>query len=167
MKNPLACTKCEYAVTGKETKCPQCGGWIRRAQRIRTRGGILIVLGLILVAMMGTITIMLAPMMLAAKETTGARFTGTPQQGMLILGFFGIIIVFGLACIAGGVFQLLTGRRSILIIVLVLGLAFLLWVLANAVKTALQRTSTQARTVTVAQLVMRGRLLNQNSVNKT
>jgi len=151
MKNQLACTKCEFAVSGKETKCPQCGGWIRRAQRIRRLGGVLIVLGLILVAMMGTITVMLAPMMLAAgTQTTGARFTGTPQQGMLILGFFGIIIVFGLACIAGGIFQLLTGRRSILVIILVLGLAFLLWVLANAVRTALQRTAIPTRTVIVA-----------------
>lgn len=142
MKDPRGCTKCGLSVTGKETRCPQCGGWIRRAQRIRRLGGVLIVLGILLVAMMGTITIMLAPMMLAAgRETTDARFTGTPEQAMMILGLFGIIMVFGVACIAGGIYQVLTGRRSIVIIILVLGLAFLLIVFASAVRKGLERTS--------------------------
>ncbi|HZE71731.1 MAG TPA: hypothetical protein VE135_19660 [Pyrinomonadaceae bacterium] len=154
MKDPLGCTKCGYSVTGKETKCPQCGGWIRRAQRIRRLGGVLIVIGFLLVAMMGTITLMLAPMMLSAgRETTGARFTGTPEQGLMILGLFGIIIVFGLAAIAGGVFQLLTGRRSIVIIVIVLGLAFLLWVIGSSVRKALERTGTHTKPPAIAVLV--------------
>src|SRR5438046_8632662 len=146
MKDQLCCTKCGYAVTGKETRCPQCGGWIRRAQRIRRLGGVLIVVGLLLLAKMVTLTAMLAPMMLSAgRETTGARFTGSPEQAMMILGLFGIIMVFGLACIAGGIFQLLTGRRSILIIILVLALAFVLLVVASAVRKALDRTEIHAK----------------------
>ncbi len=142
MKNQLSCTKCEYTVTGKETKCPQCGGWIRRAQRIKRLGIVLVLIGLFLVAMMSTITIALAPMMLsAATNTGGARFTGTPEQGMMILGLFSIVIVFGLAAIAGGVFQMITGRRSIVIIVVVLGLAALLWVVGSGVRKALDRSA--------------------------
>ena len=140
MKDQLSCTKCEFTATGKETKCPQCGSWIRRAQRIRRLGFVLMPLGLLLVMMMGTITIILAPMMFSAgQSTTGSRFTGTPEQAVLIFGFFGIIIVFGFACMAGGLFQIVTGRRSIWIIVIVLGLTFLMIVAASAVRTALDR----------------------------
>jgi hypothetical protein len=142
MQDQLACTKCDYRATGKETKCPQCGGWIRRAQRIRRLGFVLVPLGFFLVAMMGTLSISLAPMMFSAgQQTTGSRFTGTPEQALLILGLFGIIIVFGFACMAGGLFQIVTGRRSIWIIVLVLVLTFLMIVAASAVRTALDRAA--------------------------
>ena len=142
MKNQLSCTKCEYTVTGKETKCPQCGGWIRRARRIKRLGVVLVFIGLLLVGMMSTITIMMAPMILSAgRDTGGARFTGTPEQGMMILGLFGIVIVFGLASIAGGIFQMMTGRRSIVIMVVVIGLAAVLWLVGSSLRKALDRTS--------------------------
>jgi MFS family permease len=146
MNDQLSCVKCGHTVTGKETKCPQCGGWIRRAQRIRRLGFVLVGLGFFLVAMMGTITIMLAPMMLSAgQETSGAKFNGTPEQAFLVLGLFGIIIVFGLACIAGGLFQIVTGRRSILIIILVLVLTFAMLVAVSAVRKVLDRSSVPGR----------------------
>ena len=142
MKNQLSCTKCEYTVSGKETKCPECGGWIRRAQRIKRLGIVLVLIGLLLVGMMTTITITLAPMMLSAgRDTSGARFTGTPEQGMMILGLFSMVIVFGLASIAGGIFQMVTGRRSLVIIVIVIGLAALLWIVGANLRKALDRTS--------------------------
>jgi hypothetical protein len=142
MKNQRGCTKCDYEVTGKETKCPQCGGWIRRARRIRRLGFALVAIGFFLVAMMGIITIMLAPMMLSAgQESGGTRFSGTPEQGMMILGLFGLVIVFGVAAILAGVFQLATGRRSIWIMIAVFGLAFLLYIAGQAVRTALDRSS--------------------------
>src|SRR5262245_56675742 len=114
MKDQNACVKCGYAVTDKSTKCQQCGGWIRKAKRIARLGGVLIVLGLLLVGMMGTITIMLAPMMLSpGRQTEGSTFTGTPEQGIMILSLFGVVIVFGLVAILSGIFQMMTGRRSI------------------------------------------------------
>jgi hypothetical protein len=141
MKNQLACTKCEYVATGKETKCPQCGSWIRRAQRIRRLGFALIGIGILLVIMMGIITMAVAPMIFSSgAETSGARFTGTPQQGLMILGMFGLLIVFGIAATLAGVFQVVTGRRSIWIMIAVFGLAFILFVAAQAVRTALDRS---------------------------
>jgi hypothetical protein len=142
MRNQLTCTKCDYEATGKETRCPQCGAWIRRAQRIRRLGFVLVAIGFLLVAMMGTITVALAPMMLSAgRETTGAKFTGTPEQGLMILGLFGLVIVFGVAAILAGIFQVATGRRSIWIMIAVFGLAFILFVVGRAVRTSLGRSS--------------------------
>ncbi len=118
---------------------------MRPAQGIRRRGWMLIVLGFLLVGMMGTITIMVAPTMLSSGATAGARYTGTPEQAMLILGLFGIIIVFGLTCIGSGLWQIVTGRRNIWIVILILGLAFLLVVAGGAVIRGLDRGSDRTK----------------------
>jgi hypothetical protein len=141
MKDKLSCSKCSYVASDDATKCPECGSWMRRAQGIRRRGWLLIVLGVLLVAMMGTITLLTAPAMLARRASSGAGFTGTPEQAILILGLFGIVIVFGLTCIGSGLWQIVTGRRSIWIVVIILGLTFLLIVAGSAVVRVLDRGS--------------------------
>lgn len=109
------------------------------AQGIRRRGWLTIVLGFLLVTMMGAITFNLAPTMLSGAGSSGPKFNGTPEQAMLILGLFGLVIVFGLTCVASGLWQIVTGRRSIWIVVVVLALTFLLIVAGSAVRSALAR----------------------------
>lgn len=116
-----------------------------RAQSVRHRGWVLIVLGFLLVAMMGTITSMTAPTMLSGRASSGAGFTGTPEQAFLILGLFGIVIVFGITCIGSGIWQIVTGRRSIWIVVIILGLTFLLIMAGSAVFRALDRGGDRAK----------------------
>ena len=137
----LSCSKCSYASSENVTRCPECGSWMPRAQGVRRRGYVLIVLGFLLVAMMGTITFLTAPTMLSRRASSGAGFTGTPEQAFLILGLFGILIVFGITCIGSGLWQIVTGRRSIWIVVIILGLAFLLIVAGSAVMRALDSGS--------------------------
>jgi hypothetical protein len=141
MKDQLSCSKCNYAASDDVANCPQCGSWMPRAQGIRRRGWVLIVIGFLLVAMMGTITFRVAPTMLSGGASGGVRFTGTPEQAILILGLFGLVMVFGLTAIASGVWQIVTGRRNIWIVVLILGLTFLLIVAGAAVRSALGRGS--------------------------
>lgn len=104
----------------------------------------MIVLGFLLVAMMGAITLNVAPSMLSGAGSTGAKFNGTPEQAFLILGLFGLVIVFGLTCVASGLWQIVTGRRSIWIVVVVLALTFLLIVAGSAVRSALARGSNRS-----------------------
>ena len=144
MNDKLICSKCSYASSESVTKCPECDSWMPRAQGIRRRGWVLIVLGFLLVAMMGTITFLTAPAMLSRGASSGAGFTGTPEQATLILGLFGIVMVFGITCIGSGLWQIVTGRRSIWIVVLILGLTFLLIMAGGAVFRALDRGSDRA-----------------------
>jgi len=137
----LSCSKCSYASSENVTRCLQCGSWMPRAQGVRRRGYVLICLGFLLVVMMGTITFLTAPTMLSRRASSGAGFTGTPEQALLILGLFGIVIVFGITCIGSGLWQIVTGRRSIWIVVIVLGLTFLLIVAGSAVMRALDQTT--------------------------
>jgi hypothetical protein len=141
----LPCSKCSYAARENVARCPQCGSWMPRAQGVRRRGYVLIVLGVVLVFMMGTITFLTAPTMLTRRAPSGAGFTGTPEQAFLILGLFGIVIVFGITCIGSGLWQIVTGRRSIWIVVIVLGLTFLLIVAGSAVMRALDRGSDRTK----------------------
>jgi hypothetical protein len=145
MKDHPSCSKCNYAASDNVARCPQCGSWMPRAQGIRRRGWLLIVIGFLLVAMMGAITFMVAPTMLSGGASSGVRFTGTPEQAILILGLFGLVIVLGLTSIASGLWQIVTGRRNIWIVVLVLSLTFLLIVAGSAVRSALSRGSDRTK----------------------
>ena len=70
-------------------------------------------MGLILVVMMGAITYNLAPDMLRPGVSAGrGGFTGTAEQGLLILGLFGLVIAFGLGSVASGLWQIATRRRN-------------------------------------------------------
>jgi hypothetical protein len=59
-------------------------------------------------------------------DASGSRFTGTTEQAQLILGLFGLIIVFGLTSIVGGLWQVITGTRNKWILYFGVGLFLLL-----------------------------------------
>jgi MFS family permease len=153
MSRKLSCSKCDYvAANKKETKCGKCGAWIRGAQTIRRLGFVLIGLGFLLVAGMGTITIALLPMILSAgRQPSGSGFNGTPEQGMMILALFGLVIAFGVAAILAGVFQAIMGRRSIWIIIAVLGLAFLLFIASQALRGSLERSNSNRSAIPITE----------------
>ncbi len=51
----------------------------------------------------------------AGKRRRGGRSSaihGKPEQAQLILGLFGMVIVFGLGSIVSGLYQIVTGRRN-------------------------------------------------------
>jgi hypothetical protein len=106
----------------------------------RTRGVILVICGLILVGLMGTITVAIAPTLLqAGKEVDGGSFDGTAEQGRMILGLFGVIIAFGLSSLAYGIYQLVFRRESKVFMVFTLGLllvlAFVVYFTMTSLKT--------------------------------
>jgi MFS family permease len=121
------CSKCGYETMEVVSKCPQCGRKLLSAGQVRRLGWAQLILGLFLVGLMGTITFNLAPSMLRpGASQSGTRFTGTPEQAQLILGLFGLVIVFGLTGIVNGLWQIITGRRNKWILVIILVLAVLL-----------------------------------------
>ena len=112
---------------------------MRSSRTVRILGILQIITGLFLAVFIGIIAFNLAPQLLRPNERTssGSSFTGTPQQATLILGLFGLIITFGLGSVLSGLYQIATGRRNRWIIFIVLGLAVILYVVANAVHQSL------------------------------
>lgn len=121
------CTSCGYNAEGAVTVCPRCGAATQVKQEPRTRAVILIICGLLLIGIMGPITVALLPSMLqAGMDVDGSSFQGTAEQAHMILGLFGIIIVFGISSLAYGIFQFIFRRESKAFIVFTLVLAAVL-----------------------------------------
>ena len=108
------CPGCGYQTTENLTHCPQCQRRLMPARQIRRLGWVLLVIGLFLLALMGTIAFYLAPSLLQPGRQTvgGSRFTGTAQQGMSALMLFGAVMLFGLTTIINGLWQIRTGQRN-------------------------------------------------------
>jgi hypothetical protein len=120
------CPTCGHTLDSGAARCPECRRWTAKAVNLRRRGWLSVILGLVLVGMMGTITYRLAPAFQEASDSSArSGFTGTPSQGTLILGLFGLIIIFALAGLVNGLWQIVTGRRNAWIMVLFFGVALL------------------------------------------
>ena len=133
------CYSCGFAGEAVGNKCPNCGRRLRSAKLVRRLGWLQLFLGLFLVGMMGTITYNLAPALLnPVAPAAGTRYTGTPEQALMILGLFGLVITFGVGSIAAGLWQIATGRRNkwIFIFMLVLFVVVMLaaWLTTAAIK---------------------------------
>ncbi|PYS87946.1 MAG: hypothetical protein DMF64_21785 [Acidobacteria bacterium] len=89
----------------------------------------LTILGVFLVAFMGTITVYITRIIAQTDEPGAAtRFTGGPEMLLFMYGLFGFVILFGLIAMAGGIWQIKYGKRNrkLAYIILGLGVIFLL-----------------------------------------
>jgi hypothetical protein len=120
-------SSCKTRVEGTVTTCPNCGGKMRTPRSVRISGWLLLACGVFLAGFMSYIANSLAPSMLHPGATTGGTtFTGNAEQARTIFTMFGAIIAFGLAGIGYGLFMIVTGRRSLVLMFGVLGLAVVL-----------------------------------------
>ena len=144
MEESSSCYSCGHVTNEAVSRCPECGRRLRTAKQVRRLGWLQLVIGVFLVGLMGTITYNLAPLMFPARPPaagrSGARFTGTPEQAQLILGLFGMVMVFGLGSIVSGVWQIKTGRRNkwlfIVMVALFVVLILFSWYLRSALRGA-------------------------------
>lgn len=102
---------------------------------IRRLGWLLLVIGLFLVGLMGTITWRMYPSMShpGIPDASGSTWTGTAAQGHDALQLFGLVIAFGVVSILNGVWQIATGRRNLLFVGLTLALGALLYLFGRGI----------------------------------
>lgn len=120
---------CRETVDGSVEKCPKCGTKMRTPKMVRRLGWFLLLVGLFLVVLIGTVTWNLAPALLH-PYAPDSNFTGTAEQAHLILRLFGVAILFGLGTMVNGTYQIVTGQRSRIITFVTLGLAAVLFIVA-------------------------------------
>lgn len=106
-----SCFKCGYFGETAEAMCPQCKRPLQTSRSIRVRGVLLVLCGTILIGMMGYISLW-ALNAVNSTSISGARFTGTQQEKLLIFALFAVLIIFGCVSFAGGMWQVILGRRS-------------------------------------------------------
>jgi len=130
---------CGITIDGSEKKCPKCGWAMRSSRNVRNRGGVLLCCGLFLVLFMGWITWSLAPTLLSPGiSQDGDTFTGTRDQSQMILGLFGLIILFGALGTVNAIYMITTGRQSrvfvIVTLLLAVALALVAWMTTRMLK---------------------------------
>ena len=136
MPRILSCPKCSFETTEALPRCPSCGSRLQSVKKVRILGGLLIVIGTFLVVSMSILGLYLGSI-ISNSDDPGAttRFTGGTQDVMFIVAIFGLVIAFGLASIAGGIWQIIYGKPNRKVIVAVFVIAGILYVIARAVKT--------------------------------
>ena len=104
------------------------------AKSNRTRGWLLIVLGVMLSLGMAGLSFYLWRTIHHPGQSGGtSRWTGNAEMTDRTFQLFGTIIVFGLVCLGTGLFQVRTGRRNMILVVLLLLLVGLMFFLGNQI----------------------------------
>ena len=123
--------RCGYAVPGRVDTCPRCGRKMRSSRTVRAYGAVMMVCGIILLGMMGTITVLLWPQLMnpGREMAGGTTFTGSAGDAEMILWLFGLVLLFGLVALLTGLWQVATGRRNrwVAIIAVALGAAIFVY----------------------------------------
>ncbi|HEV7646478.1 MAG TPA: hypothetical protein VGO50_21265 [Pyrinomonadaceae bacterium] len=122
------CFKCKWEGETAEKLCPRCRKATQTRGFIRATGAALVALGGVLIVIMGAVTIAVIGMFQqSGRPGTGARFTGTKDQMLMIFGIFGFVLLFGLVSVIAGLWQLIFGRRNMVLVyfILALGVVFL------------------------------------------
>ncbi len=96
----------------------------------------LLAIGTVLVVFMGALGIYIGSI-IAQTDAPGqtTRFSGGPDDVMMIIGVFGLVISFGVAAMAGGVWQIIYGKPNRILMVAMFLVAGILYVIARIVKT--------------------------------
>lgn len=135
MNAKYSCHKCDFETDEQLAKCPQCGRRLQSTKKIRIFGWFLLVLGTGLVIFMGTLGVILARIIAGSNEPGATTsFTGGPEVVTLIIVVFGLVILFGLASIASGIWQIKYGKPNKKIMVAMFVVAGLLLVLGRVIK---------------------------------
>ena len=94
---------------------------------IRVRGLLTVICGVFLVVFLGYVALwMRSPV--SDGGIAHSRFTGTPEQQLLVFGLVGVIILFGFVAFITGLFSLVLGRRNKWFVRIVVGLGVIIFI---------------------------------------
>jgi hypothetical protein len=129
------CKRCGYETLDPAARCPRCGRQMMRAKTMRALGWLLVGLGSFLVIFMGAITIYVANIVSHTGEPGAtSTFTGSAEMAFFMFGLFGLVLIFGVACVASGAWQVRHAKPNRKLMFLVLGLGILFLVIGEAVR---------------------------------
>ena len=135
MPKILSCPKCSFETAETLARCPSCGSRLQSAGKVRILGWMLLVIGAGLVLFMSALGIYLGSLIARSGEPGATtRFTGGPNDVMLIVAIFGLVIAFGIAGMAGGIWQIIYGKPNRKLMVAMFLVAGILFVIARAIK---------------------------------
>ena len=141
--------KCATLVEGKVAACPKCGGAMRTVGESPWRGIVLLVCGLIMLIMMGTITFNLYPELTnpGMRMEDGGSWTGGAESARMVLLLFFALIAFGVVATANGIYMLITKQQTKTFMFISLGTVAVVLIIAFfAVRTIKDNNPEEERT---------------------
>ena len=135
------CPKCGDIRETIEANCADCGKVLQKVSTIRILGVFLVVMGSLLLGIMGWLSLWIYGA-ISNTGNSGSHFNGSPKDALFIIFAFGLVISISLAVTAGGLWQIIFGRRNKLIVFAVFGFGIIFAVtgLAAAMQKFLHRT---------------------------
>jgi hypothetical protein len=115
------CAKCGYFHETFEENCPDCGKPLQKVSTIRALGVLLVVVGTSLLGFMTWLSLW-AYGTIANHSDSGSHFNGTAKDALFMIFVFGLVIAISLGATAGGLWQIIFGKRNKLIVFAVIGL---------------------------------------------
>jgi hypothetical protein len=104
---------CGEVYDGSERFCPTCRNVAMPQKSIRRRGIVALACGVFITGMMVALGGLLGPTLLAAgQDVDGSTFSGSKSDGLVVLGLFAALGLFGLVAIVSGFYQLRYGRQN-------------------------------------------------------
>jgi uncharacterized paraquat-inducible protein A len=124
------CFNCNYEALAIDEKCPRCRSTkFLTSRNIRTRGGALVVVGLFIAGLMGAIAILVAGLLLNSKNPDTIRSVNEEFSTFLaIYAFFAGLILLGVHFAISGIWMLIAGKRSRVLLWIMWALLFAVWV---------------------------------------
>lgn len=117
------CWSCGYETHTFKSHCPQCGSSLQSRRWSRRYGVVLVICGIILTGLIGTVCYYTVPMLLQpGVEINGMRFSGNAMQSLMVLGVFGLVLAFGITTLCYGLWQIKTGKRNMRVAYFMVGI---------------------------------------------
>src|SRR5262249_35234613 len=121
------CFRCNYEADTAESICPRCGKTLKGSRSLRVRGGILIACGGFLIVFVAAIAAFVAYLYFGgAMQIPHAEAARTAMMMMLIFAVLGFVILFGILSFINGIYMFKTGRRSLVLMWIMIGMVILL-----------------------------------------
>lgn len=119
------CPKCGYIRETADKNCADCGKPLQKVSTVRAIGIMLVLMGTALLGFMSWLSLW-AYGTIANPASSSSHFNGTAKDLLFIIFVFGLVMAIGLGATAGGIWQIIFGKRNKLIVfaVAALGIVF-------------------------------------------
>jgi hypothetical protein len=127
------CFKCRWEGRTFLPACPRCGRGLFSQTNVRVRGVLMTFLGLFLSGLMSVIAFFVTAFLIqtAKNPKNSAGFKGEEHLLIMIYLIFGGVIAMGVTMILAGLWQVIFGRRNMILIWIFFALIFVTFFVGN------------------------------------